>query len=638
MLQTPTGKWATLTQTKGQVYVNVSGIGEGNGGSAIYDLAANFALNNGLVFVGDPNGVSPAAMRRRLENMLSSAIKYGTTDHLQPHPDQYLGDASIGVPELDWKKGDTLGNIRSMIDVSLGANAFSNPFATALIHYDPATQSFVDEGGRLDHARLSEMLGFDGRTGGTGQAGNTTIRRNALFQSLLQSVGNRTQFVAQLHSEQNRGGTGVGSALEKTFYSRGTAPGKLGVERVQASVNSLTQHWVNAPKVVVVSSMDDTRVPQAVRDEDAKQRSQGATGSPEGFVHDGVVYLVADQLVSAADVKRVLMHEALGHIGLRGIFGHGLTQVLNQVILGRRAEVSAKATQYGLDMNDAAQRLDAAEELLAEMAQANPQLGFVKRAVSAIRNWLRAHGFPSLNLTDNDIVQAYILPARGWVERGMGQQGKETQPNFSRSDTEPEDFITAPDGSINFGEITPDMAKIMKRQSGKIRLQQGVQNANGTGYGLLHIEANTGDFYRINSAFPVRQRDYEEKRDMKKLWDGSEPTSAVTGQQPAYATKSPDELSSQGSPNARGQSNQSVQGENNSGNPDIRFSRSKIVGQTTRVYSADVLAAMQNTGMQVEVPTLQERAKALWKDAGKKLTQGIVDQFSPVKDLSQDAG
>ncbi len=137
MLKTPTGKWATLTKTKGTVYINVSGVGEGNGGSAIYDLAANFALNNGLVFVGDPSGVSPAAMRRRLENMLSSAIKYGTTDHLQPHPDQYLGDASIGVPELDWKKGDTLGNIRSMIDVSIGANAHTNPFATALIHYDP---------------------------------------------------------------------------------------------------------------------------------------------------------------------------------------------------------------------------------------------------------------------------------------------------------------------------------------------------------------------------------------------------------------------------------------------------------------------------------------------------------------------
>lgn len=697
MLKTPTGKWATLTKTKGTVYINVSGVGEGNGGSAIYDLAANFALNNGLTFVGDPNGVSPAAMRRRLENMLSSAIKYGTTDHLQPHPDQYLGDTSIGVPELDWKKGDTLGNIRSMIDVSIAATEHLNPIATHNVKFQPATQSFVDGGGqRFELGNLaqdlSQVLGFDGRAGGTGQAGHTTLRRHALFQSLLQSVGNRTRFVAQLHSEQSRGGTGVGSALEKTFYSRGSAPGKLGVALVQASANSLTRHWANAPEVVVLSSMDDARVPQAVRDEDARQRSQGATGKPEGFVHEGVVYLVADQLATAADVKRVLMHEALGHIGLRGVFGNGLNQVLNQVILGRRAEVSAKAAQYGLDMDDPAQRLDAAEELLAEMAQANPQLGFVKRAVSAIRNWLRTHGFSRLKLTDNDIIQAYILPARGWVERGMEQQGKETRPNFSRSDTKPEDFITAPDGSINFGEITPDMAKIMKRQSGKIRLQQGVQNANGTGYGLLHIEANhgaqiramgfskiedfvanvaknfsqvwqtsntqllvtvndgrkdvmyvrlepseTGDFYRINSAFPVRQRDYEEKRDMKKLWDGSEPASAVTGQQPAYATKSPDELSSQGSPNARGQSNQSVQGENNSGNPDIRFSRSKIVGQTTRPYTADVLAAMRRTGMQVEVPTLQERAKALWADAGKKLTQGIVDQFSPVKELSQDA-
>lgn len=40
------------------------------------------------------------------------------------------------------------------------------------------------------------------------------------------------------------------------------------------------------------------------------------------------------------------------------------------------------------------------------------------------------------------------------------------------------------------------------------------------------------------------------------LWDGSEPAPTVAGQQPAYATETPDELSSQGSPIARGQRGQ----------------------------------------------------------------------------------
>lgn len=65
-----------------------------------------------------------------------------------------------------------------------------------------------------------------------------------------------------------------------------------------------------------------------------------------------------------------------------------------------------------------------------------------------------------------------------------------------QSDSDPNSFVPAPDGSIDYGEITPEMAKAMRRQGGKIRLQQGVQNSDGTGYGLTHIESNHGDQIR----------------------------------------------------------------------------------------------------------------------------------------------
>ena len=47
------------------------------------------------------------------------------------------------------------------------------------------------------------------------------------------------------------------------------------------------------------------------------------------------------------------------------------------------------------------------------------------------------------------------------------------------------------------------------------------------------------------------------RREGIDFWDGSEPKTYVAGQQPAYATKTPDETSNQGSPIARGQSGQS---------------------------------------------------------------------------------
>lgn len=63
----------------------------------------------------------------------------------------------------------------------------------------------------------------------------------------------------------------------------------------------------------------------------------------------------------------------------------------------------------------------------------------------------------------------------------------------------------------------------------------------------------------------------------------------------------------------------------------------KIIGNTGRAYTPTQLAAMRAVGFQVQAPTLEERAKAVWKDAGKKLAQGLVDQFAPIKEISSDA-
>lgn len=61
----------------------------------------------------------------------------------------------------------------------------------------------------------------------------------------------------------------------------------------------------------------------------------------------------------------------------------------------------------------------------------------------------------------------------------------------SKEQSEATEFISAPGGGIDFGEITPDMAKAMKRQAGKIRLERGDDS-----YGEQHIERRHGDDIR----------------------------------------------------------------------------------------------------------------------------------------------
>lgn len=194
------------------------------------------------------------------------------------------------------------------------------------------------------------------------------------------------------------------------------------VSAVQKTVDAIRAGWANGPEVTVVYDMADPAIPAAARRADQAQRSGGADGDPEGFYYEGKAYLLASQLHTDKDVARVLMHEALGHHGLRGVFGTGLDSVLEQIVSVRRGDVRRKAAEYGLDYDKPAHRLQAAEEVLAEWAQSRPEMGFVRRAVAAIRSWLRQHvpGFKGMRVTDGELIRAYILPARGWVERGAG--------------------------------------------------------------------------------------------------------------------------------------------------------------------------------------------------------------------------
>ena len=62
-----------------------------------------------------------------------------------------------------------------------------------------------------------------------------------------------------------------------------------------------------------------------------------------------------------------------------------------------------------------------------------------------------------------------------------------------------------------------------------------------------------------------------------------------------------------------------------------------IVGETSRTHTPEQLAAMRRVGFQVETPSLKDRAKALTQGLGKRLAQGIFDQFAPIKEIDQHA-
>ena len=92
------------------------------------------------------------------------------------------------------------------------------------------------------------------------------------------------------------------------------------------------------------------------------------------------------------------------------------------------------------------------------------------------------------------------------------------------------DFIPAPDGGLDFGEITPEMSKAMRRQAGKIRLTQGVQNSDGTGHGLVHIEANHGKEIRAAGFDSAQAFLADAFRSIDEVWKPGKTTQLIAVQ------------------------------------------------------------------------------------------------------------
>ncbi|MDD3762464.1 MAG: hypothetical protein PHP86_04135 [Nevskiales bacterium] len=184
----------------GRVWIDVSRLAEGERGSAIYAAVADYAYNTGQKFVGDPAGVSDVAVIRRTYNMLSSALRHGTTSHLDASPEQLKGIPSKGIPPLKWQ-GNDVAKVQALLD-TLNGYAERNVPGFDQIRFDFGKRQFVDAGGApVDFGALrpdgrgTAQRAADGRSvaAGTGAAppGSQTLRASAFIASLLRSASSQ---------------------------------------------------------------------------------------------------------------------------------------------------------------------------------------------------------------------------------------------------------------------------------------------------------------------------------------------------------------------------------------------------------------------------------------------------------------
>ena len=145
----------------------------------------------------------------------------------------------------------------------------------------------------------------------------------------------------------------------------------------------------------------------------------------------GETYLIAANLDTTGEAVRTVLHELVGHKGVRSLLGKRLDTVLDEIhrdmsdrlkqALGKRY---ARQTE---GKSEAEANRIMAEEYLAHLAEKDPKNGLLTKVISMIRNALRRL-FPNIKWTDADAVEL-LSAARRTVEAGWQYQRRQAKGN-----------------------------------------------------------------------------------------------------------------------------------------------------------------------------------------------------------------
>lgn len=168
-------------------------------------------------------------------------------------------------------------------------------------------------------------------------------------------------------------------AGEGTVFARKKSTGApLGVARATAVVDRLTRLWKPESKANVIILGSPEELPAEVKEQAAKEGVP--LGEIHGVLHKGFAYIVAENTRTEADVKEALLHEAVGHGGVRALLGASRPQVLLEVFhqaggvagLRKLAQRFSALEQYDkyvpAEVTTDVQRVALTDELMAQVA------------------------------------------------------------------------------------------------------------------------------------------------------------------------------------------------------------------------------------------------------------------------------
>lgn len=253
-----------------------------------------------------------------------------------------------------------------------------------MIARDQSIDAVAESFGTRDKKKLSPIFqamdaGIDDVT--TAEGSFARLASESSAGEFMPDVEDLDSYEAQQDAAENTDSEG------ELRFKHGFFSGLLTNTQVQSVVSRLTQNWKSAPQIVVLKNV--AQLPDGLR-ERVMEKLSGDMGARGLFdTGSGVTYLFSDMMRGDADVEFVLYHEVYGHLGMRAFLGAKFDATLNSLY----NNYPSIKTKVDAMVEAGRPKLEAIDEVLADMAGNNKEAGAVKLWIGKMIDGLRELGF-----------------------------------------------------------------------------------------------------------------------------------------------------------------------------------------------------------------------------------------------------
>ena len=244
----------------------------------------------------------------------------------------------------------------------------------------------------------------------------------------------------------------------------------MDVADVQDAVDQIKAAWKGSPPILVRQSIKDLPAREAMW-----LINNNKTTTPGVFIatgpYKGTVFVVADNLTNKGDVFYTVVHEVIGHYGLRTILGDKYDGAMNSAYFNSKIKKEADriraANTYDGDAEPMS-KAESVEEALAELSEReylrdDVIRGIVDKVIDAIRGFIRKYFGDNIlkGMTDVEI-RRLIYASRSLIETGKGAGSGEvsSKSNMMSAPRKPTTKQAPPATSRTVEQMTQDFVNI----------------------------------------------------------------------------------------------------------------------------------------------------------------------------------